>query len=65
LAGELLKRSFRKRDYAKENLVRFCRRKTGKKEAGDLKQTLALAVSGEGLREVAVLPQQLLKELLA
>jgi hypothetical protein len=46
----------------------FIKIKASTKEAGRLKQTLALAVSqlegGESLDEVVVLPQQLLKQLL-
>jgi hypothetical protein len=64
--GKLPEAQLRKRN----GLVKFCGGKTGTKEASELKQIFALAVSsqperGEGLSEVAVLPQQVFKKLLA
>jgi hypothetical protein len=70
-AGELIKLGrFRKRGCMKRNrLTKFYKGKNSMKETGQERQISALAVGQleyfMGVREVAVLPQQLLEQLLA
>jgi hypothetical protein len=55
--------------HKRNRLIKLYKGKTGMKETGQVKQTLALAIGQlegrMGIREVAVLPERLLKQLLA